>query len=75
MSTVGLPPSNDQIEQKEGANWINHKGGRRPVDGFVECRCRDGSIVSGRAKGMNWRWDRQPPGLDILSYRVIEDES
>ena len=60
-------------EESKGEGWIPWTGGGQPVpDGTkVEVEGRDGGTDISDAKYIYWKWDKDDPETDILSYRVL----
>jgi hypothetical protein len=59
--------------EPESDGWIPWTGGKQPVpDGTkVEVEGRDGGTDISDAKYIYWKWDKDDPETDILSYRVL----
>ncbi|WP_343552135.1 hypothetical protein [Pantoea sp.] len=78
---VKSPPqtTTDTYQQIENDDWIEWKGGARPVrvENIVDVRFRDGSVSKNNFAG-ELLWSRSPLGdqdpYDIIAYRVIEND-
>jgi hypothetical protein len=67
------PPSAPQIDND---GWVEWNGASDPCDdtigGFVEVKFRCGVTDNGRAS--KWYWKHDNCALDIIAYRVIEND-
>lgn len=58
------------------SDWIKWNGGECPVEGdvLVEAKFRDGE-ESYERKARDWYWDHDGGDIDIIAYRLHEEES